>query len=249
MSGAGAAGVREICFDTESTGFDPARGDRMVEIGCVEIIDLMPTGKTLHIYLDPERDVPDEAVKVHGLTRAKLREHRARKFPQAAGEILEFFGGSRLVAHKAMFDMRFMNAELALAGRPPLTNPVADTLKIAKQAFGTASASLDALCKRFGISLDGRSYHGALIDAQLLARVYLELNGGRDRKLDLEAEPDLAAATGAATASLAFRPSRGIGRPGVEELARHAAFIGGMKAAIWTKAGEAAERPPSPRMG
>lgn len=176
---------REIVFDTETTGFDAKGADRITEIGAVEIIDLIPTGNTFHAYIDPQRDVPDKVVEITGLTREFLTGKPL--FGDKAQEFLEFVGDAQLVAHNAEFDMGFINAELERAGFDPIPRKrFTDTLKIAREKFPGSPASLDALCKRFDISLTSRSKHGALIDSELLAEVYLDLMDGRMRKLGLD---------------------------------------------------------------
>ena len=173
---------REIIFDTETTGLDPRGGDRVTEIGCVEVIDLIPTGKDLRILINPERDIPAEVTAVTGHTWEMLKDEP--KFAQIVDQFLEFVEDSTLVAHNAMFDMGFINMELERCGK--LAIPKArfiDTAAIAREKFPGAPASLDALCKRFDVSLESRTKHGALIDSYLLAEVYLELNGGREQSL------------------------------------------------------------------
>ncbi|KSB88296.1 DNA polymerase III subunit epsilon [Caulobacter vibrioides] len=176
--------AREIILDTETTGFDPKTGDRLVEIGCIEVVDFMPTGRSFHEYCDPLRDMPAEAEKVHGLSAAFLTGKP--KFHEIADKFLEFVGDSVVVAHNAAFDRSFVNFELEKCGRPPLPEERwVDTLAMAKKRFPGMYNSLDALCKRFKISLDSRDKHGALIDSHLLAEVYLELQGGKERALEL----------------------------------------------------------------
>mgnify|MGYP000262372609 CR=1 FL=1 len=178
------SGKREIVFDTETTGFDAKGSDRITEIGCVEVIDFMPTGETFHTYLDPQRDVPEKVTEITGLTTEFLRGKPL--FADQAQAFLDFVGDSNLVAHNADFDRGFVNAELERAGYDPIpTKRFIDTLRIARSKFPGSPASLDALCKRFNISLTSRSKHGAIVDAELLVEVYLDLNGGRMRKLDL----------------------------------------------------------------
>ena len=178
--------AREIILDTETTGFDPKTGDRLVEIGCIEVVDFMPTGKSFHEYCDPLRDMPAEAQKVHGLSSEFLTGKP--KFHEIADRFLEFVGDSPVIAHNAGFDRSFVNFELEKCGRPALPEPRwVDTLAMAKKRFPGMYNSLDALCKRFKISLDSRDKHGALIDAHLLAEVYLELQGGKERALELTA--------------------------------------------------------------
>jgi DNA polymerase-3 subunit epsilon len=176
--------MREIVLDTETTGFDPATGDRIVEIGCVELIDHLPTGKSFQAYLNPERLVPIETQKVHGLTDEFLADKPL--FAHIVEELLEFIGDAPLVIHNASFDMKFVNSELHRCGRKPLPHARAiDTIEIAKARIPGARYSLDELCRRFGIDLSVRTKHGALLDAELTARVYLELVGGRQTKLVL----------------------------------------------------------------
>lgn len=184
-------GHREIVFDTETTGFDAKGADRITEIGCLEVIDLLPTGRQFHAYLDPQRDVPDKVVEITGLTTEFLRGKPL--FKDKADEFLEFIGDATLIAHNAQFDMGFVNAELIRAGRDPLpASRFKDTLAMAHAKFPGSPASLDALCKRFGISLSSRDKHGAIIDSELLAAVYLELSGGRAMSLGLDAKADVA---------------------------------------------------------
>jgi DNA polymerase-3 subunit epsilon len=176
--------MREIVLDTETTGFDPATGDRIVEIGCVELIDHLPTGRSFQAYLNPERLVPIETQKVHGLTDEFLADKPL--FAHIVEELLEFLGDAPLVIHNASFDMKFVNSELHRCGKPPLPYARAiDTIEIAKARIPGARYSLDELCRRFGIDLSVRTKHGALLDAELTARVYLELVGGRQTKLVL----------------------------------------------------------------
>ncbi|HEY7978490.1 MAG TPA: DNA polymerase III subunit epsilon [Rhizomicrobium sp.] len=176
--------MREIVLDTETTGFDPATGDRIVEIGCVELIDHLPTGKSFQAYLNPERLVPIETTKVHGLTDEFLADKPL--FAHIVEELLEFIGDAPLVIHNASFDMKFVNSELHRCGKKPLPYARAiDTIEIAKAKIPGARYSLDELCRRFGIDLSVRTKHGALLDAELTARVYLELVGGRQTRLVL----------------------------------------------------------------
>ncbi len=170
--------MREIVLDTETTGFNPKTGDRIIEIGCVELIDLLPTGKTYHTYVNPQRDVPPGASKVSGITTEFLYDKPL--FVHVVDPFLDFIGDSSLVIHNASFDMGFINAELERLCRDPLPMARAiDTVQMARQKFPGSPASLDALCRRFGIDLSVRVKHGALLDAELLANVYLELKGGR----------------------------------------------------------------------
>jgi len=177
--------TREIVLDTETTGIDPADGHRIVEIGCVEIDGLMPTGNTFHVYINPQRDVPTGAYEVHGLSAEFLSDFPV--FDQHVDAFLEFIADAPLVIHNASFDMRFINAELANLGRPILPlNRAIDTLAMARKAYPGAQNSLDALCRRFGIDNASRTLHGALLDSELLTEVYLELKGGRQPGFGLD---------------------------------------------------------------
>ena len=174
--------MREIVFDTETTGFYPDKGDRLVEIGAVELVDHVQTGVIFHEYINPERDVPEEVVKVHGLTYDFLKDYPT--FDKIADKWIDFVGDAKLVAHNATFDMNFVNYELKQLCKPEFDNEkVIDTLEIAKRLFPGRHNNLDALCKRFNIDNSARTYHGALLDAQLLAEVYLELLGGKEPTL------------------------------------------------------------------
>jgi DNA polymerase-3 subunit epsilon len=222
--------MREIVLDTETTGLDPSDGHRIVEIACVELFNHMPTGKSLHKYGNPERDMPEEAFAVHGLSAEFLAEHP--RFAEIVDELLDFIGNDPVVIHNAEFDLAFLNAELARLGRPPLACSFVDTLAMSRQRFPGAPASLDALCRRFAIDLSGREKHGADIDCVLLASVYLELLGGRQPVLDL--------AGGVGDAALdrdgaALRPPRPP-RPHVptdEELAAHREMLVEIKSPLW----------------
>lgn len=176
--------MREISFDTETTGLDPFSGHRIIEIGCVEIIDKRITGNNYHIYIQPERDVPKAATQVHGITDEFLSDKP--KFNKIAQDFLDFVGNDKLVIHNAAFDMKFINYELERVNKKPLPYEQAiDTLAIARKKFPGAKATLDALCSRFGISLERRDKHGALLDAELLADMYLEMIGERQSSLHL----------------------------------------------------------------
>lgn len=180
--------VREIVFDTETTGFDPETGDRLVEIGCIELENHMPTGNNFHVYINPERDVPAEVVAVHGLDNERLKDEPT--FGEIVGDFVDFIGmDSKLIAHNAEFDMKFINAELKMFGFPSIDpRRVIDTLPMARKKFPGSPASLDALCRRFGIDNTSRTLHGALLDSELLAEVYMELLGGRQRGLKIEGD-------------------------------------------------------------
>jgi DNA polymerase-3 subunit epsilon len=170
--------MREIVLDTETTGLDPAQGHRIVEIGAVELANHIPTGRTFHHYIDPLRDMPEEAFAIHGISAEMLRGKPV--FSDLADEFLSFIGDAQLVIHNAAFDMRFLNHELTAAGRPNISwGRAIDTLEIARGRFPGSPNSLDALCRRFGVDNSGRTKHGALLDSELLAEVYLELIGGR----------------------------------------------------------------------
>lgn len=227
-------GVREIVFDTETTGFHANGDDRITEIGALEIIDLLPTGRQFHCYLDPLRDVPEKVVQITGLTTEFLRGKPL--FKDKADEFLDFVGDSILIAHNAQFDMGFINAELRRSGRDPLpANRFKDTLAMAHAKFPGSPASLDALCKRFGISLSARDKHGAIVDSELLAAVYLELCGGRAMSLGLDAVPEVTEnETGFATA--AARPAP-LGETATEiEIKAHREFIGTLKGdTVWER--------------
>ncbi len=180
--------MREIVLDTETTGLDPFQGDRIVEIGCVELMNHVPTGRTYHQYINPERSMPQEAFEVHGLGDEFLADKP--KFAAIADAFLEFIADDKLVIHNAAFDMKFLNAELVRAKRRELARDRAiDTLMIARKRFPGAGNSLDALCRRFGVDNSGRELHGALLDCELLAGVYLELSGGRQPDFGLGAGP------------------------------------------------------------
>lgn len=175
--------MREIVFDTETTGFEPEEGHKIIEIGCVELINHIPTGRTYHQYINPERDVPRDSYAVHGLSEEFLRDYPT--FGEVVGDFLDFIGeNSKLVAHNAQFDMNFINYGLKEFGFPSLDRRrVIDTLMLAREKFPGSPASLDALCRRFDIDNSNRTLHGALLDSELLAEVYLELLGGRQHGL------------------------------------------------------------------
>ncbi len=179
--------MREIILDTETTGFDPDKGDRIIEIGCLETINFVPTGRTYWQYINPERDVPAEAVAVHGITEEFLKDKPT--FGEIVGDFLDFVGDSRLVIHNAEFDIKFLNSELKTFGFPTFNlKDAIDTLAIARRKFPGSPANLDALCRRFNIDNSNREFHGALLDSELLAEVYLELMGGRQHGLELTAD-------------------------------------------------------------
>jgi DNA polymerase-3 subunit epsilon len=224
--------MREIVFDTETTGFEPNEGHRMVEIACLELVNQIPTGRKKQYYLNPERDIPDAALRIHGLTEAFLSDKP--RFAEIVDELLEFIGDAPLVAHNAEFDMRFLNAELALLKREIIAlDRAVDTVRLARQRFPGAPASLDALCKRFAIDNTQRTLHGALLDAQLLAEVYLQLMGGPQTGLSLVNDAAERAARAALTVvGRMVRPARPHAAS-AEELSAHATFIATLKDAVW----------------
>ena len=226
--------MREIVFDTETTGLDPSSGDRMVEIGCIEMVNRVPTGETFHAYVNPERDMPAGAEAVHGLSAAFLSDKP--RFQEIAEALLAFIGDSPLIAHNAAFDFGFLNAELAICERDAvcLTRMI-DTVAIARKRHPGAKLSLDALCTRYGVDRSHRVKHGALLDAELLAQVYVELTGGRQIGLELAAETAGAQVIAMPRRAAVDRTHRSP-RPhaaSAEELARHLAFIGRMNSPLW----------------
>jgi DNA polymerase-3 subunit epsilon len=231
--------AREIVLDTETTGFDPRTGDRMIEVGCIEIEDLLPTGRTFHRLINPERLIPAEAIRVHGITDDKVRD--APRFRDILADLCDFIGDAPIIAHNAAFDRNFIDFEFTLCSHPCFgDHRWIDTLALAQKRFPGMANSLDALCKRFRISLVERTLHGALIDARLLAEVYLELKGGKERRLDLTS-----GASQAAMAAAAERPAYGARprplapRSTDEERAAHAAFVRGTlkDAGLWAGLG------------
>jgi DNA polymerase-3 subunit epsilon len=242
--------MREVVFDTETTGLDPKTGDRMVEIGCVEMVNLVPTGETFHAYYNPERDMPAGAEAVHGLSSAFLSDKPL--FSDGAEALMEFLGDAPLVAHNASFDFGFLDKELEIIGREPVSRDrMVDTVALARKRHPGAKLSLDALCSRYGIDRSHRVKHGALLDAELLAQVYVELKGGRQIGLSLAAELE-AQAGGHAGGGHAGNKAP-IAQPAAmmrkadpanareprahsattEELAQHAEFLGQIKDPIW----------------
>lgn len=225
--------MREIVLDTETTGLDVTAGHRLVEIGCLELVNHVPTGRTYHRYLNPQRDVPAEAANVHGLTREILRAYPP--FAEIAREFLDFVGDDPLIIHNASFDVGFLNHELAGLGLPTFPDSqVVDTLAMARRRFPGAPASLDALCKRFDIDNTQRELHGALLDSELLAEVYLQLLGGRQPNLSLAAQSGGRAAAGPARQD--GRPAQREPRPHApnsEEAAAHAGLLARLKKPIW----------------
>jgi DNA polymerase-3 subunit epsilon len=225
-------GTRSVLFDTETTGVDPLNGDRIIEIAAMELMRDLPTGRVFHCVIDPERDIPEEATRVHGFTRADLIGKP--RFAEIVDGFLAFIGEDRLVAHNAAFDFGFVNAELARLRLPGLhPSRMIDTLAIARAKFPGLPNSLDALCRRFDIDLSARTTHNALLDCKLLANVYIELTGGRQHGLTLQA-------TGQTQTIVSYEWS-GVHKPrgivvGEAALAAHAALVGRLKDAIWNDA-------------
>jgi DNA polymerase-3 subunit epsilon len=215
---------REIVLDTETTGLSPADGDRLVEIGCVELINHIPSGRHYHVYINPQRSMPEEAFRVHGLSEEFLSDKPL--FAAVAGEFLDFIGDAKLIIHNAAFDIGFLNAELKKAGRPILANEVIDTVMVARAKHPGSRVSLDALCKLYGIDNSRRTLHGALLDSEILAEVYLELIGGKQVSLALIAENRVSGADAiAARADVAPRPVPLVRKISEAERAAHAAMV------------------------
>lgn len=231
--------MREIIFDTETTGFDPQSGDRMVEIGCIEMVDRIETGSSFHCYYNPQRPMPKSAEEIHGLSDIFLSDKKL--FADGADELLEFLGDANLVAHNAQFDFNFLNAELVLCGKKPVSQfRMIDTLAIAKVKHPGAKLSLDALCSRYGIDRSHRVKHGALLDAELLTQLYIELTGGRQIGLGLADDKPAPQTTERQPTGkeAALRRQFIAPRPhgaSADELARHAAFMEGIKDPLWAK--------------
>jgi DNA polymerase-3 subunit epsilon len=224
--------MREIVFDTETTGLDPVQGHRLVEIGCVELMDRFPTGRVFHKYINPERDMPIEAFNVHGLSIEFLKNHRC--FHEEADEFLDFVGDAPLVAHNGYFDLAFVNSELGLAKRPIFARDrIIDTLMLARRKHPGQSNKLDDLCTRYKIDNSKRTKHGALLDAELLAEVYIELVGGRQTTLSLVSTSGLAAIA-VSEMSRRSRPEPLPPRISDEERLAHSAFIATLgEQAVW----------------
>ena len=229
--------MREIVIDTETTGFDALNGDRVVEIGCIELLNHIPTGTEYQVYINPQRDMPSGAFGVHGLSETFLSDKPL--FADIVDGFLDFVGDDTLVAHNASFDMGFINAELGRLKRPaiPLSQAI-DTVAMARRKFPGAPASLDALCRRFAVDASARTHHGALLDAGLLAEVYLALIGGRQPVLSLAASTVESSATPAATpvyeAGAKSREPR-LHAPSDDEVAAHAAFVDDLKDPLWRR--------------
>jgi len=224
--------MREIVLDTETTGFKPEEGHRLVEIGCIELVNHLATGERFHVYLNPERDMPPEAFAVHGLSSEFLADKPL--FNDVAADFVAFIGDAPLVIHNAAFDMHFLNWELKIAGHPVMPKDRAiDTLLMARQKFPGSPATLDALCKRFGVDNSNRTLHGALLDAQLLAEVYLELLGGRQTGLSFAGGPaSKSGPAGPVRIDRPFREAR-VFAPSDDEAAAHAEMLKKIKNPLW----------------
>jgi DNA polymerase-3 subunit epsilon len=225
--------MREIIFDTETTGLNPAGGDRMVEIGCIELVNRVETGRTFHAYFNPDRPMPSEAEAVHGLSDMFLSDKP--RFLEKAEDLLEFIADSPLIAHNAAFDFGFLNHELQRCARDPVClSRMIDTLMLARSRHPGAKHSLDALCTRFGVDRSQRVKHGALLDAQLLAQVYVELTGGRQIGLSLGTAATAAEAVVAVQVERIARPARPHA-PSDEERTRHRGFIARLTEPLWER--------------
>jgi len=224
--------MREIVFDTETTGMDPADGDKIVEIGAIELENHLPTGRVYHQYINPERDVPAEAAAVHGLTLDKLKNEPT--FGEIVGDFMDFIGDdAKLIAHNAAFDMKFVNHEIGVLGFPKIDDKrVIDTLVIARRKFPGSPANLDALCRRFHIDNTSRTLHGALLDSELLAEVYLELLGGRQRGLGIEAQRKKSVEEKRVNVERVYREPREF-KISNEELSAHEKMLEDIKGPIW----------------
>ena len=232
--------AREIVLDTETTGLDPRSGHRLVEIACIELEDLLPTGRSFHRYIHPDREIDPDAQRVHGISLAFLADKPRFNHPDVAAAFLEFVGDSPLVAHNAPFDRGFINHELERIKLAPLAEDRwIDTLPLAQKRFPGMHNSLDALCKRYKISLADREKHGALIDTRLLAAVYLELRGGRERGLDLNVKARRGTEAATVAAAYGARPRPLAPRSTDAERARHAEFVNAVlkDKAIWRRFG------------
>ncbi len=227
--------IREIVLDTETTGLSPTGGDRLVEIGCVELINHIPTGKNFHVYINPQRSMPEEAFRVHGLSEEFLADKPV--FRDVAGDFLDFIGDATLVIHNAPFDMGFLNHQLEISGHKTLTNTVIDTVMVARQKHPGARVSLDALCKHYGIDNSRRTLHGALLDSEILAEVYLELIGGKQVSLALVADNQVAVSiAGTERIPARVRPNPLPGRLSAAEAEAHSALVAKMgDSAIWAQ--------------
>ncbi|NKB55480.1 MAG: DNA polymerase III subunit epsilon [Alphaproteobacteria bacterium] len=225
--------MREIVLDTETTGLDPNSGDRVIEIGCIELINHMPTGETYQQYINPERDMPAESFRIHGLSEAFLADYPV--FPEIVDGFLDFIADDKLVIHNAAFDIKFLNAELERLGFTPLPMTRAiDTVQIARTRYPGASASLDDLCRRFGVDNTSRALHGALLDSDLLASVYIDLIGAREPGFDLSARDDATVVNIADRRERVARPARPHA-PSAAELEAHETLVSRIDEPIWVK--------------
>ena len=222
--------MREIVLDTETTGFNPEDGHRILEIGAIEVVNRLPTGRSYHQYINPEREIDASAIRVHGITNEKVAGMPV--FEDVANAFLEFIADSPIVAHNAQFDVRFLNHELQQAGFDAMGNEVVDTLVLAREQFPGSQVSLDALCRRFDVDLSDRTFHGALLDAQLLGAVYLELTGGQQPILSLD-EDESTGTTENKYKQTVAKPARSFA-PTEDELAAHTAFVDGIQNNLWS---------------
>jgi DNA polymerase-3 subunit epsilon len=233
----GRADLREIVFDTETTGLEPLKGDRLVEIGGIELLNHIPTGRNFHVYINPERSMPVEAFRVHGLSDEFLADKPL--FREVVDDFAAFIDGATLIAHNATFDMGFVNAEFARLSRPPIPPArVIDTLMLARRKHPAGPNSLDALCARYGIDTSKRTLHGGLLDAELLAEVYIELIGGRQPDLVLVRAEETVTASGSSSTTIGrplARPAPLAPRGSEEEFAAHEAFVGKIKDSLWSR--------------
>ena len=227
--------MREIVFDTETTGLDCLSGDRLIEIGCVELLNHIPTGRTFHAYINPRRAISADAVLVHGLTEEFLRDHPC--FEEVAEAFADFIGDSHLIAHNAMFDRGFINMELGLCKRPAIgDHRFIDTLLLARRRHPNGPNSLDALCARYGIDNSARTQHGALLDAHILAEVYLELMGGRQASFLLDSSIRVSVGTAVQSRPVAVRPRPIPSRLSAEDAVAHQTFIAGLEGQpLWAR--------------
>jgi DNA polymerase-3 subunit epsilon len=224
--------IRSVLFDTETTGLDPLTGDRVIEVAALELVNDLPTGQHFHALIHPDRDIPEDATRIHGFTIAHLADKP--RFAAVAEDLLAFLGDGKLIAHNAPFDFGFLNAEFARLGLPSLAmERMVDTLVLAKQRFPGMPNSLDALCRRFSIDLSARTTHNALLDCRLLADVYVELTGGRQRGLSLAAS---SGRLSVATYTVSGNRTPRLVAPSEAELAAHAAFVAKLKDPVWRMA-------------
>lgn len=223
--------MREIVLDTETTGLDPYAGHRIVEIACLEVFSHVPTGETFRRYINPKRDMPEEAERIHGLSSEFLSDKPL--FAEVAQEFLDFIGADPLVIHNAQFDLKFLNAELDACKLPKIdVSRAIDTVAIARQRFPGAQVNLDALCRRFEIDNSSRTFHGALLDCELLADVYLELSGGRQPGFDLNSASSQQQKIAQSNAKRTLRPARAHS-PSAEELKAHSTMLEKLKEPLW----------------